>query len=800
MVHRFRRGVKMWVAPRAGISFLWAVASILLSAAGAIRKEWRHAEEFLQHGRSHSSTSIGLRTFARSKAQEAAWLRHREKMVLTMTQMETTRGIANTQLDDVIEEFMRRNADSDDACSAQLMEAKQQLNSLHQRIRDLVSDVNATEHAISVANALYEENRALLTELEEKRDRDLAKCDSEKGDNAKKLAQLREELQEMQQIAGPDVWVDSSTGKLLERHPNDSASSAAAAAAAASASLLQSSASTLVAIGYEYDYGGSGGSSMRKPALVVDREFRSGRRRRRGMTDPLSKSAVPAPMISFIEANRKKGTDLPLGDLLAATKKAALEVARCEGQFPGATAALRQRKRLALLQQRLRITGNATGDLERVTTSAPQPAVVEVTLPKVGGGDVVTTTVAPRPPPKSSRPIQPRLWVPKKRSSKAQIACTTTSSVAVKIASFKRVLSAPRPMKKGMLASVPCALVDSSAVGAIWLKCEAAGKLAYDNSQCLSFGNTTRCEKETKRLQKIFSKAYVEITRLVRYYEDLVNGDCREAVLEIFEANAAPIQKKLVQLSDLQASKNEDLLQLRPQLQAIQETELKLRRYVQTLQQQCAQLPAATTDLQKVRDAIRALSICPGLSRVQFRIPKWVGSYLDIDLDIADDLEKGTKGLTDDQQDLAMDKACQVAFNNSYPGNVVRAAETSEIAEQAVEGMPTNNTATSALLGTCPGCEGADDIEGGAKHGSGHARICWAPGTLLSPETQISTCSRGQRALLCVLEIEDLNELSSPVKPTDVSSSPAVTAAPLKVSGTQEGSSTTTTPPAMAVL
>merc|ERR1719265_2269496 len=99
--------------------------------------------------------------------------------------------------------------------------------------------------------------------------------------------------------------------------------------------------------------------------------------------------------------------------------------------------------------------------------------------------------------------------------------------------------------------------------------------------------------------------------------------------------------------------------------------------------------------------------------------------------------------------------ACQVSFNSSYPGKFVRSAETSEIAEQAVEGMPTSNTAKFALIGTCPGCEGDEDVDGGVKHGSGHARICWAPGTSLSPKTQLQTCSKGQRALLCVLEIEN---------------------------------------------
>merc|ERR1712190_41178 len=123
--------------------------------------------------------------------------------------------------------------------------------------------------------------------------------------------------------------------------------------------------------------------------------------------------------------------------------------------------------------------------------------------------------------------------------------------------------------------------------------------------------------------------------------------------------------------------------------------EARLRIHVQGLSQKCMMMGATVSSLDKVRDAIHILGLCPGLGRISFITPKWHGNVVEADLD--------TDTLDDQQIDQVIEAACQ-NLNTS-----LRAVETSELMMKTIEGLPAYNNQALAVIGTCPNCQGDED-------------------------------------------------------------------------------------------
>jgi len=166
-----------------------------------------------------------------------------------------------------------------------------------------------------------------------------------------------------------------------------------------------------------------------------------------------------------------------------------------------------------------------------------------------------------------------------------------------------------------------------------------------------------------------------------------------------------------------------------------------LRKQVKILNKQCKDLGPTISDLDNVRDAIRALSECPGLSRSKFSLPKWTGEWVRI--------TQKKKGQSDDELDKLMNEACDKAEEGT------RAAEVGEIQEATVLGIPRTNTGKVPLIGTCPNCEGKDDRD----CSSGHLRKCWRTGKSLSLKDMSEDCLSGDRVVLCVKDNSDIREI-----------------------------------------
>lgn len=258
------------------------------------------------------------------------------------------------------------------------------------------------------------------------------------------------------------------------------------------------------------------------------------------------------------------------------------------------------------------------------------------------------------------------------------------------------------------------------------------------------------CQAEKDALEKTYVKAYVELSRLKAEYEELANSTaCVDTTLEQYKNRKTPLQKEADKLATAINEKVAELQSLRPRLESAVASEEKLRKQVRKLTNQCDDLGPTVSDLNKVREAIRALSACPGLSRVKFSLPKWVGTWATFAQD--------GKGQTDKQQDKQMNMAC----SKIAPGS--RAAEVGEIQEQTVEGIPTTNTASSPLLGACPNCEGDDD----KWFQSGHSRVCWDSDAALDFDSRRDNCGTGKKSILCVMDRADIRQIPGKGGETD---------------------------------
>merc|ERR1712139_737284 len=206
------------------------------------------------------------------------------------------------------------------------------------------------------------------------------------------------------------------------------------------------------------------------------------------------------------------------------------------------------------------------------------------------------------------------------------------------------------------------------------------------------------CKEEKAAMEKTYVKAYVELSRLKSEYDELANSTaCFDRVKAEFKQKKDPLQEEADDLADKIADRVKLLRSLRPRLESAEISEKMLRKHVKKLTEQCEDLEPTISDLDKVRDAIRALSECPGLSRLKFELPVWTGEWCFF--------EQDAQKMSDEAQDKAMDQACNKCSEGS------RAAITAEIEEQTVEQIPVKNTAPAPLIGTCPNCEGDDGDE-----------------------------------------------------------------------------------------
>jgi len=263
----------------------------------------------------------------------------------------------------------------------------------------------------------------------------------------------------------------------------------------------------------------------------------------------------------------------------------------------------------------------------------------------------------------------------------------------------------------------------------------------YETSQGEA-SSDEKCKEEKEKLEDTYVKAYVELSRLKAEYEMLSKSPaCFDAVNEEYNDKAPALQEEAERLSKLSKDAVEKLKELKPRLERAMKADKLLRKEVEDLTEEAAELPETLSDLGKVRDAIRALSLCPGLYRPEFKMPKWAGKWVHWPQD--------SEKQSDEEQDKAMGWACNEAFEGS------RAAEHSEIEERTILDMPVQNTAEEPLMGICPGCAGDDDESFASKH----ARTCWKTEQPLNEQGVAKNCGKGKKVALCIVDEHNMRDI-----------------------------------------
>jgi hypothetical protein len=258
-------------------------------------------------------------------------------------------------------------------------------------------------------------------------------------------------------------------------------------------------------------------------------------------------------------------------------------------------------------------------------------------------------------------------------------------------------------------------------------------------------------------LQAVYVKAYVELTRLLAQYEYELHGHtCEDFIYETEGKQEKMYEERQVKLTTTVHTYEHKLQAYQMRVKEAYHAEAVLRAHIKMLITRCKEMDATVSSLDKVRDAIHVLGVCPGLGALKFQIPRWTGVWEEAYFD--------TIQKTDQEIDAEMNALCAAAhaddqFPDDHPGlrRIFRAAETSEILLRSLEDIPKINSAPTPLLATCPNCEGdedeVDDDPDTPVHVSGHARVCWDPDAMLDHHGKRTGCSAGKKSVLCVEEL-----------------------------------------------
>merc|ERR1719161_2663362 len=162
-----------------------------------------------------AKASMAVDAKASMGSQATQWLAYRGILPEVLAQLESSRLAVNGQLEDLIDKFIAKQSGSSDACHSQLLEAKHQLNQLHQHVHDLSMEVNATDHEVTALNNQVESKLKEYQELNKKCEDELQELEEKQRQDLEMLNTLRNEMEEMKQIANPNVSMNIAQGTVI---------------------------------------------------------------------------------------------------------------------------------------------------------------------------------------------------------------------------------------------------------------------------------------------------------------------------------------------------------------------------------------------------------------------------------------------------------------------------------------------------------------------------------------------------------------------------------------------------------
>lgn len=673
--------------------------------------------------------------------------------------------LSSKPLDKLVDDFIHKQSGSQDACHSQLMESRHQLNQLHHLVTDLAQQVNSTEHIIIILDKELQQKLREVAEIERWKAAELEKCDEKKRKDIEMFTQLAAELEEMKQIASPSVAMDingsivhvADDTALLELPGSFFQMEKDRLSRGPLARILRHASVQL--------------SQTPAPNGTLPNDTQANSTQDNGTQHNSTQSNTTKPSLSTVSR------------LVRATKDASLEFQSCMLQSKSAVA--NAAKAVSALLQGKKEEAGSNAASEALAEAAEVDYYYHQPLEQDAGDEGSLELLSETQPGNKEAPFTKKYtgkWPKCKNMIKAmkgnidevQAQCLKMAScdgfsyntkgqaylkascqddgnwklgyVKGKFDWWQKTSPADENTNEGANNGVNEGPGEGDEAAAAGNETgaddpEAAADDAVSERTDFKESSPQECKEQKEKLEKVYVKAYVELSRLKSEYDVLANStDCRDKIMAEYKVRIV-VEEEADRIAERIPPKQLELQKLRPQLEAAKQAETKLHDHLMTLNEQCSGLEPTISDLGKVRDMIRALSHCPGLSRAKFHLPKWTGKWATLTQD--------AKRQSDEQQDQAMDAACAKAA----PGS--RAAESGEIQEQTIEGIPQSNTAPNVLIGKCPNCEGDADEAFLSKH----ARVCWPKNNLLSLEDRKLDCGKGKKSVMCVIDQGDIRNI-----------------------------------------
>jgi hypothetical protein len=513
------------------------------------------------------------------------------------------------------------------------MEAKHQLNQIHEYVTDLIVQVNTTERAILALDKAMQDKMDEVSELDKWKEEELKKCEAKKQEYIAMFGQLSDEMKEMKQIASPGVAMDVKTGTVIN--------------ADKAVGLVQLPANTNL----------PNKKDMQQLQVLINGTQSAAKQLLHCISTNGGKPAISQLQRSVIVGSFeiRDVTEQAPEFKLSEFKKS------CKESYGWRTANVRQVAKWCgcdLKHKDVKGWCLCPEKMKPLLVGQPKWALVGLKDGQaMGKGYQYSVKFAP----KAADQTNIDLCTPQKEKPlQAATMAPQTEAPTIKIVDPPEAIGGGKPLVAATMAPQTKAptVIHVDPPGAIGGDLSDEDEVKDDEMGSFGAGARTgpltvddlrteedeaanaaaasikagaatpeQCAKEKKVLEETYVKTYVELARLKDEYNELANSTaCFDTVESTYKSRKTPLQEAIDKLIKDIDEKNKALEGLRPRLENAQKAEAQLRQHIGTLSAECAELPETVSNLNKVRDAIQALSKCPGLSRVQFSLPKWTGT------------------------------------------------------------------------------------------------------------------------------------------------------------------------------
>lgn len=216
-------------------------------------------------------------------------------------------------------------------------------------------------------------------------------------------------------------------------------------------------------------------------------------------------------------------------------------------------------------------------------------------------------------------------------AKKLHAATTTTTTLPAAVA--KQMIGAAAPMPAGMALVESCSAL-SQFLDKVQSQHSLISKLAPPAPADGSTGRLVQldCNATRESLQKQYTEAYIEISKLFKEGEELAADNldlCKQRAADKHTGNDAIVDAKLTKATRAVQAAKDVIEEFQPQLEQTKMQVAKLEAHITSLQTTCVVDEEVTSHLKKVRMLIDSLDKCPGRNDFQLTVPTVTGKLPD---------------------------------------------------------------------------------------------------------------------------------------------------------------------------